>query len=949
MAILIIIELGFLFGTFPVRGRDPREISFSNIVVPVYYTAGWMTVTYGIAEFSGNIITPFGSAMAGRMLLNILIQYVFAPLGIVFYWRYFRTMHDPIVFARRNIYLYLLNIFLYTASISIIVFNCIGIVSTNIVTRLVFTTIRQDNALSDCTDAVANDVDKISAKLQEYYFLPKGLGGGNGSFHSIHSRKTVTLHELGFPEQNRFGNYAIIDTPNDTTVKIVGRATIEKSDGSFSSYSVLVSPHSSNALLNENTGERFSLRQINPLALFSGSVLFISILGIVIPGLLVYTFYRFSHVVKRQMQDDIALADRYRKYFYLIKLGAATIGILVIAQYIHESDWSRKMQYLFTYEKAESRKGNPSPFVSTLLVGNIEQEEPNPIAYLKSVKKICDALNTYGVRCIVVPLPQDYVYYEANPALLKELSDIKNVVFAVQPDRRTWNNELFVTDPFRNSTKTDWGVISAAIPQGMITPDKYYPRSYKTGEWETSPDAALVAVRYFRGDTTNNKIRVSRNKLMYREYSTGLLGDNSAYIRYVVWDNDDNLGQIAVAETTDSIKYMINGGVGRIASNDPPAEWRSLYAGKIVIVDPGKYITGFVGFRLIYSNIIHQILQREATLPLLNIYAFFITLVTILLVLYMVLFLKPVYSIAGIIALAFAQGMISKWLAAQFGIIVEILPLLAGTVFSFFTFFFIKIADERQQSELKERKRMAEELQTAHDIQMGLMPVVDPVVKGFDISGGCYPSFEVGGDYYDYVWLDEQQTKFGIAMADVSGKAMKAAMTAIMTSGMIYREVNISDSPRTILKRINRPLYLKTDKQMFTAMSFAVIDIASRLMTVANAGQMHPLLKRGSEIRYLKVPGARLPLGVVEDIQYEELEEQLNIGDILLFYTDGIPEAMNEKDELFGFERLETTMKEMNAELSSQEISETILDAAKTYAGAAPQHDDMTVVVVKVS
>ena len=78
------------------------------------------------------------------------------------------------------------------------------------------------------------------------------------------------------------------------------------------------------------------------------------------------------------------------------------------------------------------------------------------------------------------------------------------------------------------------------------------------------------------------------------------------------------------------------------------------------------------------------------------------------------------------------------------------------------------------------------------------------------------------------------------------------------------------------------------------------------------------------------------------------MEEQLKTGDILLFYTDGIPEAMNEKKELFGFERLETTMKEMNTEASCKEILEKLLDAARSFAGTAPQHDDMTVVVVKV-
>ena len=240
------------------------------------------------------------------------------------------------------------------------------------------------------------------------------------------------------------------------------------------------------------------------------------------------------------------------------------------------------------------------------------------------------------------------------------------------------------------------------------------------------------------------------------------------------------------------------------------------------------------------------------------------------------------------------------------------------------------------------------ELKTAHDMQMNLMPVSDPQIPGFDISGICQPALEVGGDYYDYVWLDEEHTKLGIAMADVSGKAMKAAMTAVMTSGMIYREIGSNSSPKTILQNINRPMYLKTSKHIFTALSFAMLDSASNRLTFSNAGQMHPILRRGGDARYLKVPGNRLPLGVLEEIHYDEIEEPLLMGDILFFYTDGIPEAMNEKKELFGFERLEQFVRQLNPSLTAKEIMNQLLATVQIHTGTAQQHDDMTVVIVKV-
>ncbi|MCX6137765.1 MAG: PP2C family protein-serine/threonine phosphatase [Ignavibacteriales bacterium] len=251
--------------------------------------------------------------------------------------------------------------------------------------------------------------------------------------------------------------------------------------------------------------------------------------------------------------------------------------------------------------------------------------------------------------------------------------------------------------------------------------------------------------------------------------------------------------------------------------------------------------------------------------------------------------------------------------------------------------------------ETSEKEAAKAELNVARAMQFGLMPESDPVVPGLEISGSTIPANEVGGDYYDYVWLNDEKTKFGIAIADVSGKAMKAAMTAVMTSGMIYTEIGNSMSPKVILQHINRPMYLKTSKQMFTALSFAVIDTSTRILTLSNAGQMPPLLKRGNEIQYLHVTGNRLPLGVIEDSQYNEVSEQLSSGDLILFFTDGIAEAMNEKMELFGFDRIDSFVGSVQPQSSAKTITAGLLAEVQRFAGQAPQHDDMTVVAVKVN
>ena len=249
---------------------------------------------------------------------------------------------------------------------------------------------------------------------------------------------------------------------------------------------------------------------------------------------------------------------------------------------------------------------------------------------------------------------------------------------------------------------------------------------------------------------------------------------------------------------------------------------------------------------------------------------------------------------------------------------------------------------------VEENARVSQELRTAHDMQMGLMPTEDPVVKGYEVSGVCLPANEVGGDFYDYVWLDKKKTMLGIALADVSGKAMKAAMPAVMTSGMLYSEAQKSQRPREILARINKPLYLRSDKRVFTAMSFGTLDTRRKRLVYSSAGQTVPVLVRNGKTSYLKTKGVRLPLGVKENLQYAEVQIKLKRDDVVVFYTDGISEARNTNDEQYGSERLEQLLKYVNSS-SAKDIRERIFEDVRNFAGTTQQHDDMTVVVVKVN
>jgi sigma-B regulation protein RsbU (phosphoserine phosphatase) len=199
-------------------------------------------------------------------------------------------------------------------------------------------------------------------------------------------------------------------------------------------------------------------------------------------------------------------------------------------------------------------------------------------------------------------------------------------------------------------------------------------------------------------------------------------------------------------------------------------------------------------------------------------------------------------------------------------------------IFTLGIIFIFAVLERLMFAEALEKRRAESELQTARVMQMSLMPATDLVIDGYCISGICRPAYEVGGDYYDYLWLDDAKTKLGIAVADVTGKSMKAAITAVMSSGMVYGEVGRNDTPRLILKNINRSMYLKTDKRVFTAMTFAVIDTKSKMLTFSNAGQMMPILKREGKVRFLKVEGLRLPLGIKEEVDYDEQRIEMQSG-----------------------------------------------------------------------
>ncbi len=248
-----------------------------------------------------------------------------------------------------------------------------------------------------------------------------------------------------------------------------------------------------------------------------------------------------------------------------------------------------------------------------------------------------------------------------------------------------------------------------------------------------------------------------------------------------------------------------------------------------------------------------------------------------------------------------------------------------------------------------ERQRLRSELAMARDMQMGLMPSVAPDLPGYDIAGVCLPAAEVGGDYYDYIRVDGEDNALAIAMADVSGKGMKAAMTAVLVSGMLQAEAIHRNNAAEVMIRVNRPLHRKSDRRMFAAMLYGILDPGKKEFSFTNAGQMPPMLLRAGKVAVISSHGPRLPLGATAEVNYARKTIELASGDHLLLYTDGVNEARNGDRLLFGEERLQVALAESARTPSAATALELIQERIREFTGDEPPNDDITMVLVRVS
>jgi|SRR5579863_6194195 len=245
----------------------------------------------------------------------------------------------------------------------------------------------------------------------------------------------------------------------------------------------------------------------------------------------------------------------------------------------------------------------------------------------------------------------------------------------------------------------------------------------------------------------------------------------------------------------------------------------------------------------------------------------------------------------------------------------------------------------RFQAERSERQAMSREAQEARAIQQALLPKASPLMPGFAISGLSIPALAVGGDWYDFIPFPDG--RWGLVLADVSGKGTAAALLMSATRGMLRSLAEACCTPSEVLTKLNCLLVEDFPPGKFVTLVYAVLDTASRSVTFANAGHLHPLLLDHQGAHFLDTE-CGLPLGL-NCGGYSETTVSLSPGSRLVFYSDGITEAVSPAEEEYGLDRLAQHVAHPAASAVS------ILDDVRAFAHGVPLRDDASVVFLKVN
>lgn len=255
---------------------------------------------------------------------------------------------------------------------------------------------------------------------------------------------------------------------------------------------------------------------------------------------------------------------------------------------------------------------------------------------------------------------------------------------------------------------------------------------------------------------------------------------------------------------------------------------------------------------------------------------------------------------------------------------------------------------KQQELDNREKERIGAELHVATQIQASMLPCVFPAFpeyEEFDIYASMSPAKEVGGDFYDFFLVD--QDHLALVMADVSGKGVPAALFMMITKTLLKNAAQSGLSPREAMEKVNNQLLENNEAGMFVTVWLGIYEISTGKLTAANAGHEYPAVKRaGCSFELLKDKHGFVMAGM-EDVSYQEYVLEFHPGDMLFVYTDGVAEAADEENQLYGTDRMLEALNRKK-DVSSRELLQEVRADIDRFVGNAEQFDDITMMAVKI-
>ena len=317
------------------------------------------------------------------------------------------------------------------------------------------------------------------------------------------------------------------------------------------------------------------------------------------------------------------------------------------------------------------------------------------------------------------------------------------------------------------------------------------------------------------------------------------------------------------------------------------------------------------------------------------------------------IFLPIICMIIPYTFIQFSASLLMPLVVMSYMIIIQLssvllVPLIAVSLMSGMILTFIKYRIEKgDRIQFARIHEIEQELEHARKMQMSLIPKATPDLPLLEISGRNIGANEVGGDFFNYFVAKD---KIRIAVADVSGKGLKAAMNAVMACGILKIASKSSESPVELMSEINGALCDSMEQDMNMTMVLGEFDLQGKKLILANAGQhAYPLLVRNNQVEPIKAKG--LALGMMPSIRYNSLKLDLKLGDLLLFMTDGITEPRNEQGKMYEESgQFHQFISNLSTDLSAKEIVDSIIEDVLIYMiDPEDRDDDITLVAVKVN